>query len=120
MSTTVLKRLADLPTPETPQQEKDRRIREKWERRARAEQRDEALYVREREERRRGRARKKTLTPDEDERRKLRNKDRWHDERNGRATITYLDPPAMIAGIRVVGVSSDASPEVKREYGIAA
>jgi len=39
-------------------------------------------------------------------------------EREAQATVTYLDTPAMIGGLRVLGVTSDASPETKAMYGI--
>jgi hypothetical protein len=36
---------------------------------------------------------------------------------NNLATITWIDP-VYIGGIPVIGIASDASSEVKREYGV--
>jgi hypothetical protein len=34
------------------------------------------------------------------------------------ASITWLDPPVRVGNFRVVGIASDASDDVKREYGV--
>jgi hypothetical protein len=38
--------------------------------------------------------------------------------RHSSAPITWLGTAAMIGGIRVLGVASDASPETKATYGV--
>jgi hypothetical protein len=90
---------------ETPTQEKDRRIREKWDRRAQKE-RDRAEFA--------------AKDPEVKARqREVSRRARTAPAKYVGATITWLDPPVAVGGLRIVGIASDASDDVKREYGIA-
>lgn len=104
--TTVLKRLADLPTPETPREERQRRIAEKLARRGAA-----GIVTR------RDAARR--MSKDEGQVHKLRELDRRRGERGARVTVTWLPEPMPLAPgtrIMVVGVCSDAAGEVKERW----
>lgn len=102
---TVLTRLADLPTQETPEQEKKRRITEKLERRRAQSERDRAEFA----------ARRPS---EKAQQREISRRARTVPAEYVCATVTWLDPPVRVGGFRVVGVCSDASDEVKRQYGV--
>jgi hypothetical protein len=90
VTTTVLKSLADLPTAETPAQERRRKLAERKERIGSARS-----Y-------------------------KQRDLERKQRERTEQGTVTWIEPVPIKPGSRtmVVGVCSDADPAVVREYGV--